>query len=177
MYVIHTRAAAFSDEAKITSGVSAQGRLVSRMRRVGVVAAAAVAASLAVIGLPGGARADTTTGYDQMTGVGPTASAVTVPWTQGLLDNTNTPIASANADRSSANPTSPVSFMYYDFKNLVVTVSQTSSGGRRLTRPWPSAPRPATRWRRAAPGWARRRPCWRRRPPAAASAPACWALT
>ena len=105
----------------------------------------AVAASLAALSLPGPARAatSTTTGYDQMTGVGPTASAVTVPWTQGLLDNTNTPITndttdiSSNADRSSANPTSPLSFMYGDFKTLTVTVSQTQNIGHQgITVSW-----------------------------------------
>jgi hypothetical protein len=56
-----------------------------------------------------------------------TDSAVTVPWTHGLLDASNQPIASANADRGRASPTSPYSFMYPDFKNLSVTVSQTKS--------------------------------------------------
>ncbi len=88
-------------------------------------AAVAVAASLAALALPGPARAATGNSYDQMTGVGQTSSGVTVPWTQGLLDDTNTPLTSENADRSSATPTSPDSFMYGDFKNLVVTVSQT----------------------------------------------------
>jgi len=60
-----------------------------------------------------------------MTGVGPTASAVTVQWTKGILDNTNTSIDSATNDRRSTSPSSPLSFMYSDFKNLQVTVSQT----------------------------------------------------
>ncbi len=97
----------------------------------------AVAASLAALSLPGAARAATGTGYDQMTGVGPTASAVTVPWTQGILDNTNTAIATANADRTSSSPTSPDSFMYSDFKNLTVTVSQTQNLGHQgITVTW-----------------------------------------
>lgn len=97
----------------------------------------AVAASLAALSLPGGvARADTP-GYDQMTGIGPTASAVTVSWTAGLLDNTNTPIASANADRTSATPASQVSFMYADFKTLQVKVSQTQDIGHQgITVTW-----------------------------------------
>ena len=98
----------------------------------------AVAASLAALSLPGtAARAATTPTYNQMTGVGPTASSIIVPWTQGLLDNTNTPIPSANEDRSSATPTSPDSFMYNDFKNLVVTVSQTQDLGQQgITVSW-----------------------------------------
>lgn len=96
----------------------------------------AVAASLAALSLPGTARADTP-GYDQITGIGPTASALTVSWTQGLLDNTNTPIASANADRSSSSPTGPESFMYNDFKTLSVTVSQTKDIGHQgITVEW-----------------------------------------
>jgi hypothetical protein len=103
----------------------------------------AAAASLAAFCLPGTARADTTTGYDQMTGVGSTASAITVPWTQGLLDNTNTPLTNdttdlaSNADRGSANPTGKLSFMYNDFKTLKVTVSQTQNLGHQgVTVSW-----------------------------------------
>jgi hypothetical protein len=96
----------------------------------------AVAASLAALSLPAPARADTTTpGYDQMTGVGPTASAITVPWTQGLLDNTNTPIASANADRT--DKSSPLWFLEQDFQTLSVTVSQTQDIGHQgITVSW-----------------------------------------
>ena len=97
----------------------------------------AVAASLAALSLPGPARADTGTGYDQMTGVGLTASAVTVPWISGIRDDANNPIASANADRTSSSPTSPYSFMYADFKNLQVTVSQTQDIGHQgVTVTW-----------------------------------------
>jgi hypothetical protein len=100
---------------------------VSRIRWSGALVSAAALTALIAIGPPGAARAATSggTGYDQITGAGTTNSAVTVPWAQGLLDNTNKPIAAANADRGSANPTSPLSFMYPDFKNLQVTVSQT----------------------------------------------------
>jgi hypothetical protein len=98
----------------------------------------AVAASLAALSLPGGtARAATTTtpSYDQITGVGPTASAITVPWTQGLLDNTNTPIASANTDRT--NKSSALWFMYQGFQTLSVTVSQTQDIGHQgITVEW-----------------------------------------
>jgi hypothetical protein len=101
----------------------------------------AAIASLIALSLPATARADTTAGYDQMTGVGSTASAVTVPWTQGLLDNTNTPLTNdtadiaSNADRSVG--TGPLSFMYNDFKNLKVTVSQTQNIGHQgITVSW-----------------------------------------
>jgi hypothetical protein len=103
----------------------------------------AAVASLAALSLPGAARADTTPGYDQMTGIGPTASAKTVLWTQGLLDNSNTPLTNDpadianNADRSSASPTGKLSFMYNDFKNLKVTVSQTEDIGHQgITVSW-----------------------------------------
>jgi hypothetical protein len=95
-----------------------------------------LAASLGLIllGAPGQARAAASTGYDQISGVGSTASAVTVPWTQGLLDSSNQPITGAaagelapNSDRSSSSPTGSLSFMYNDFKNLAVTVSQTQN--------------------------------------------------
>ena len=92
----------------------------------------AVGASLAALSLPSAARAATTPGYDQMTGVGPTASVVTAQWTQGLLDNTNTAITGAtglgsNADRT--NKSSSLWFMYQEFQNLSVTVSQTQNIG------------------------------------------------
>ena len=117
-------------------GRRARGRLLrSWPQWCGALVAAA--ASLAALSLPGAARAATTPGYDQMTGVGPTASAVTVPWTQGLLDNTNTPIASANADRSASPATSPYSFMYKDFQSLKVTVNQTQDIGHQgITVSW-----------------------------------------
>jgi hypothetical protein len=103
------------------------GTIVSRIRLSGALAAVAALAALLVIGPPGEARAATPTGnsYDQITGAGLTDSAVTVSWAQGLLDNTNTPIAAANATRTS--PSGPLAFMYEDpdFQNLQVTVSQT----------------------------------------------------
>ena len=93
--------------------------------------------ALAVSALPGAARAGSA-GYDQITGFGPTASAVTVPWTQGLLDNTNTPIPSANADRT--NRSSSLWFMYQDFQTLTVTVSQTQDiGHQSVTVSWSGA--------------------------------------
>ena len=104
-----------------------ENAFLARMRWSGAVTAVAALAALIAIGPPGNALAasGSGTGYNQITGAGSTNSALTVPWTQGLLDNNNKPIAIANADRSSASPTSPESFMYPDFKNLQLTVSQT----------------------------------------------------
>jgi hypothetical protein len=97
------------------------GRLLFWMRWGGALAAAG---ALILLSLPGVARAEGS-GYDPVTGGGTTASSVVVPWTQGLLDANNNPITSANADRNSSSPTSPLSFMYKDFQTLQVTVSQT----------------------------------------------------
>jgi hypothetical protein len=95
-------------------------------------------AALALIGLTVlsqvAAQADTPAdSYNQLTGIGSTDSAITVDWTNGLLNADNQPIAndttdpSPNSDRSSANPASPLSFMYKDFKTLQVKVSQTAN--------------------------------------------------
>ena len=101
--------------------------ILSRIRWSGALAAVAALTALVVIGPPGDTRAVAAagTGYDQITGVGSTDSAVTVSWKQGMLDNNNQPISSANAIRSS--PTGPLAFMYQDpeFQNLTVKVSQT----------------------------------------------------
>jgi hypothetical protein len=102
---------------------------LQRARWVGAVVAVAALSALLTIGPPGNARAATATGtgYDQITGVGSTDSAVTVQWKQGLLDSSNQPQAAANAVRS--DPTGPLAFMYEDpdFQNLQVTVSQTQN--------------------------------------------------
>jgi hypothetical protein len=99
--------------------------ILSRVRWGGALAAVAALTALMAVGPPGHAQAASGAGFDQITGAGQTNSAITVPWTQGLLDTTNTPIAGANAVRTS--PTGPLSFMYQDpeFQNLKVTVSQT----------------------------------------------------
>jgi hypothetical protein len=109
----------------------------SWLRRGGVLVA--IGASLAALSLPGTARADTP-GYDQMTGVGPTASALTVNWTQGLLDNTNTALAAAAVDPNRGTAQNAFQFMYNDFKNLQVKVSQTQDIGHQgitVTWTWP----------------------------------------
>src|SRR5262245_58653576 len=106
---------------------SAGGDVLSRARWAGAAAAALALGALVAIGPPGQARAASGPGYDQITGVGLTDSAITVPWTRGLLDANNKPIESSNAARGSASPTSPLSFMYADFKSLKVTVSQTKN--------------------------------------------------
>jgi len=101
-------------------------------------------AALATLGPPGPARAASPgDSYNQMTGVGTTASALTVNWTQGLLNAQNQPITAAgselspNSDRSSANPASTLKFMYDDFKTLQVTVSQTQNIGHQgITVTW-----------------------------------------
>jgi hypothetical protein len=102
-------------------------RLLSRVRWAGALASTI---ALALLCLPGSAHADSSSGYDQITGQGPTSSAITVKWTQGILDDTNTPIVGGqNALRTdtSATPSAsdPLSFMHSDFENLQVTVSQT----------------------------------------------------
>jgi hypothetical protein len=89
------------------------------------------------------ASAASSTGFDQLTGVGKTASSVTIPWTAGLLDSSNQPISASNgelapnSDRAKCVGAKPgadcgngiVSFMYKDFKDLNVTVSQTQNIG------------------------------------------------
>src|SRR5512146_1727127 len=112
-------------------------RVLAGVRWGGALLSARALAGLFATSAPGPARAATGPGYDQITGIGETDSAVTVPWTSGLLDASNAAIASANADRSAATPTSPYSFMYADFKSLVVKVSQTKNLGHQgITVPW-----------------------------------------
>jgi hypothetical protein len=74
--------------------------------------------------------------YNQMTGSGTTDSAVTVNWTSGLLDAQNQPLTtSARTDGGTelapnsarAAGTGQLSFMYPDFKNIQVQVSQTAN--------------------------------------------------
>lgn len=110
------------------SRVARRAGLIARVRLTGAGAAVAALTAIIVIGPPGRASA-ATNNYDQMTGAGSTDSAITVPWTQGLLDSTNQPITNDFTDPASnsarAAGTGPLSFMFGDFKNLVVTVSQT----------------------------------------------------
>jgi hypothetical protein len=112
--------------------------LLGRVRLAGAVTAALALASLIAIGPPTSARAATPAdGYNQMTGSGNTASALTVKWTSGLLNAENQPITTAgtelspNSDRQAyavgQATTSPLSFMYADFKNIQVSVTQTDN--------------------------------------------------
>lgn len=87
----------------------------------GVLVAVAALTALVAIGPVGPARAAPSGGVDQITGDGNTSSALTVSWSQGLLGADNQTVVKAR------DPNSPLSFMYDDFKNLKVTVSQTQS--------------------------------------------------
>jgi hypothetical protein len=120
--------------------------LARRVRMAGAAVAVAALATLIAIGPPsaGTARAASNS-YDQITGIGSTDSAITVNWDQGLLDSSNQPLTddttdlAPNADRAAfaaavaaketdpcaAAGTGPLCFMYGDFDNLSVTVSQT----------------------------------------------------
>jgi hypothetical protein len=91
-------------------------------RRSVLRALAAVCASVAVstVGPAGPARADAP-GVDQITGNGEAASAVTTSWSQGLIGANNRDVVKHR------DPKSSLAFMYDDFKNLKVTVSQTQS--------------------------------------------------
>jgi hypothetical protein len=133
----------------MTSPVGRRRRLFGRVRLAGAATAALALAALIAIGPPTTAQADTPTdSYNQMTGSGLTATALTVNWTSGLLNAENQPITtggckpgqgppdcelSPNSDRqayAAGQPTtSPLSFMYADFKNIKVTVSQTDNIG------------------------------------------------
>jgi hypothetical protein len=111
------------------TGRDRRGILHGTVRRAGAAVAVAALALLVAVGPPDRAAHAATSGYNQITGIGETNSAVTVSWSSGLLDDTNTPLASditdpaSNADRVAG--TGPLSFMYSDFQNLQVTVSQT----------------------------------------------------
>jgi hypothetical protein len=122
-------------------------RLAVGLRWGGAVVAAAGLVALGLVNASSPAQADgTPPAFDQMNGTGSTASAVTVPWTSGLLNSSNKPITvpgsdlDPNVDRQ--NDTGPYAFMddgytnaaigdtnYGAFKNLAVTVSQTQDIG------------------------------------------------
>jgi hypothetical protein len=133
------------------------GRAAAVLRWGGTLVAVGALVTLGVITPPGTARASNPVtpaggggGYDQLTGIGGTASQVIIPWTAGLRDNTNQPISgdtngelNPNSDRSSdpgsAQPKSEVAFMDSDFAGLTVTVSQTENighGGITVTWTW-----------------------------------------
>jgi hypothetical protein len=117
-------------------------RALAILRWGGTLLAAGALVALGVITPPGTARASNPTaadgggsGYDQLTGIGSTSSAVTVNWPTGLLNASNTPITSntngelnPNSDRGPSGG-SDLSFMNSDFENLSVTVSQTQDVG------------------------------------------------
>jgi hypothetical protein len=113
-------------------GGSRRRALFARLHLAGAATAALALVALIAIG-PATKAATVTDGYNQMTGIGNTASAITVNWTSGLLNAENQPITAAgselspNSDRQSATPTSKLAFMYPDFKNLQFTVSQTNN--------------------------------------------------
>jgi hypothetical protein len=94
--------------------VAARARLVSGLIAVGALIA------LVAIGPVGSARADSE-GIDQITGNGNTDSAVTVSWSQGIVGADNKTVVAPR------DPNSPLGFMHDDFKNLKVTVGQTTS--------------------------------------------------
>jgi hypothetical protein len=117
------------------------------------MAAFALAGLVVISVAPGSAhlalRADD---YNQITGVGATSSAVTVKWTDGLLNSTNQPITGSsstdggseldpNSDRAAG--TGSLSFMDSEFKSLQVTVSQTENIGQQgITVSWTGAEPP-----------------------------------
>jgi hypothetical protein len=118
--------------------------MLTIVRWGGAVTAAFALAALVATGPASGATSGTD--YNQMTGVGSTASAVTVNWTAGLLNSSNKAITtngtelSPNSDReayASGKSTSPLKFMYSDFDSLQVKVSQTENIGHQgITVTW-----------------------------------------
>jgi hypothetical protein len=107
-------------------------RLFAAVRWTGAITAALALAALVTISPPSGtAQAASGNSYNQITGEGLTASALTVDWTSGLLNSDNQSISAAgselNPDSDRSNETGPLSFMDSDFKNLQVTVSQTQN--------------------------------------------------
>jgi len=96
-------------------GVARRAPVASAL--VGVAALIA----LMTVGPVRSARAAPAGGVDQITGNGDTSSALSVSWSQGLLGADNRTVVTPR------DPSSPLSFMYDDFKNLKVTVSQTDN--------------------------------------------------
>jgi hypothetical protein len=117
----------------MTGGTRRMRRLMERLSWAGAATAAIGLAALLSAAPQGTALASSPSGFNQITGAGATPSAVTIPWTQGLRDASNQPLAAAtgelspNSDRGSASPASPLKFMYPDFQHLQVTVSQTQN--------------------------------------------------
>src|SRR5262245_39077015 len=88
----------------------------SRARIASALVAVVAAAGLAIIGPVGSANAANT--IDQITGNGATNSALTVSWSQGLLNANNTTFTPRDLSSATA-------FLSEGFQNLKVTVSQT----------------------------------------------------
>ena len=115
------------------------------MRWGGALVAAGALAALGLVGGLSPARAAAASGYNQMTGAGQTASAVTVGWDSGLLGPDNQPLAdpapgelNPNGDRSAG--TGLYGFEDSDLSGLTVTVSQTQDlgqGGITVSWNWP----------------------------------------
>jgi hypothetical protein len=132
-------------------------RLAAALRWGGAVVAAGALAALGLVNATSPAQAaGTPTGYDQMSGTGSTASAITVPWTKGLRNSLNQPITdnttgelNPNSDRMS--DTGEYSFMddgvlngsnkdFGAFNKLTFTVSQTQDIGHGgITVSWTGA--------------------------------------
>jgi hypothetical protein len=120
-------------------------RLAAALRWSGALVAAGALVALGLVNPSHQAQAASTpSGYDQMSGVGNTASFITVPWTTGLLNSSNQAISAQgneinpNADRQ--GDTGPTQFMDSDFSGLKVTVSQTQDighGGITVSWKWP----------------------------------------
>lgn len=116
-----------------------------------------VALTIVDVGPAASARADSSgSGYDQMNGTGTTASAITVPWTAGLLDSSNQALDSApgtelNSNQARQAGTGPYAFMDHGvlsgpnkgfgaFNTLQVSVSQTQGIGHGgITVSWTGA--------------------------------------
>jgi hypothetical protein len=101
------------------AGTASRARLLSALVAVGALTALIAIGPISPIGPISQASAAPPTGVDQITGNGQTASAVTVSWSQGILGADNTTVVKPR------DPSSPLAFMYDDFKNLKVTVGQT----------------------------------------------------
>ncbi|HKE67097.1 MAG TPA: hypothetical protein VKB59_20950 [Micromonosporaceae bacterium] len=104
---------------RTTSASAARWRV--RVRVASALTSVVAAVAFVAVGPTGPAGAADTGPIDQITGNGSTNSAVTVSWSQGLLDANNQPLPTQR------DPGSPLAFMYPDFEGLTVTVGQTQN--------------------------------------------------